>query len=306
MSEVEFREVTCKTALNRVQGMPFAWSLNPYRGCAHDCQYCYARGTHSYLDLNGSTQFSRVILVKTNLPEVLARELGRPRWRREEVAIGTATDPYQPIEGRWQLTRRALLQFVRYRSPASIVTKGTMIVRDLDVLQEMMDHSGVTVCVSLPTVDCDTWRRMEPGTAPPEQRLRILRRLVDGGIRAGVLMAPLLPGLSARPEEVERTVHAAADHGAQFIGSGLLHLDFGVRDHYLGFLAREYPELLATYDRLYGLASTRKYASRSYSNAVKRRVSEAKASYGYGDEEHRHVDPPRLDRQLELPVLTAG
>ncbi len=307
MDGVEFRAVTCQGALNRVSGMPFGWSLNPYRGCAHDCQYCYARGTHQFLNLNGSTQFSRVILVKTNVAEVLARELARPRWRREEVAVGTATDPYQPIEGQRRLTRRCLEVFARYRTPVSLVTKGPMVVRDLDVLQELTERAGVTICVSVPTVDEETWRRAEPGTAPPWQRLRILRRLVDAGVHAGVFMAPLLPGLSADREQIERTMHAAADHGAQFIGHGLLHLGPEVRDHYVGFLEREYPELLAGYERLYGKGVQRKYAVRKYSEAVALRVDEARRARGYDDHEHhREVRYSPFDRQLELPLIAAG
>jgi DNA repair photolyase len=302
MARVEYREMTCKSALNRVQGMPFCWSLNPFRGCVHHCRFCFASPTHRYFELAGAEDFFGIIFVKINLPEVLAEELSRRSWRREQVAVGTATDPYQPAEGRYRLTRRCLEAFARFRTPISLVTKGTMVVRDLDVLQEVTRRAGATVCFSVPTVDAEIWRRTELGTPPPWQRLRVMERLVTAGIRAGVLMAPLLPGLSANPDRIELTVRAAADHGARFIGSNLLHLDTGIRDYFLGFLEREYPELLDGYRRLYGT----KYAPKAYQMRVERRVQEAKAIAGYGDDHHRRVETPREPLQLALPLPAAS
>src|SRR5438874_6695643 len=147
--------------------MPFSWSLTPYRGCAHGCHYCFARSTHAFLELDADADFSTVLFAKTNLAEALERDLGRRGWKRELVAIGTATDPYQPIEGTHRLTRAALEILVRHRTPATIVTKGSMMVRDVDVLGELADVAGVTVCHSIPTVDEEIWRRTEPGTPPP-------------------------------------------------------------------------------------------------------------------------------------------
>lgn len=298
MRGVEYREIECRTALNRVRGMPFRWSLNPYRGCAHHCRYCFAVPTHRYFELDEAGAFFRVIFVKTNLPAVLAAELAGRGWRREEVALGTATDPYQPVEGRYRLTRRCLELFARYRTPVSLVTKGTMVLRDLDVLQELRQRAGVTVCFSVPTVDVDIWRRTELGAPPPWQRLRALERLVAAGIHAGVLMAPLLPGLSASAEQIERTVRAAAEHGARFIGSGLLHLEQGIRDEFLGFVRREYPELLEGYLRLYGA----KYAPRGYQERVERRVQAARAAVGSPADDHRRVTSPPAPEQLALPL----
>jgi DNA repair photolyase len=294
----EYREVTCRTGLNRVHGMPFRWSLNPYRGCVHRCQFCFASTTHQYLELGDSAAFFGIILVKTNLPEVLQEELGRRR-RRELVAVGTATDPYQPAEGRYRLTRRCLELFARFRTPVSLVTKGTLVLRDIDVLQDLDRRGGVTVCLSIPTVDAEIWRRTELGTPPPWQRLKVLERLVAAGLHAGVLLAPLLPGLSATPEQITRTVRAAAERGACFIGSNLLHLDAGIRDYFLGFLEREYPELLDGYRRLYRT----KYAPKAYQLCVERRIQEAKAMVGYGDDHHRRVETPREPLQLALPLL---
>lgn len=299
---IQYRETESSSGLNRVQGMPFRWSLNPYRGCVHSCHYCFARATHRYFDLNAGEDFTTIIFVKSNLPDVLAGELGRRTWKHEQVAVGTATDPYQPIEGRYRLTRRCLEQFARFRTPISLVTKGTMVVRDIDLLQELSRRAGATVCLSVPTVDREIWRSTEPGTPPPEQRLKALERLVGAGIRAGVLMAPLLPGLSATREQVERTVRAAADHGACFIGSGLLHLDPGIRDYFLGYLEEEHPELLDGYQRLYGA----KYASRQYAGGVDQMVREAKAIAGYGEDHHRLIEPPPQPRQLTLPLSTSA
>ncbi len=301
MVRPQYTEIRCKAALNRVQakGMPFRWSLNPYRGCVHHCRYCFASPTHYYLDLDGPADFFSIIFVKVNLPEVLAAELARRTWRREQVAVGTATDPYQPAEGRYRLTRRCLEAFARFRTPISLVTKGTMVLRDLDVLQELTQRAGATVCFSVPVVDAEIWRRTELGTPPPWQRLRVMERLVAAGIHAGVLMAPLLPGLSARPEQIAQTVRAAAGHGARFIGANLLHLDDGIRDVFLGFLEQEYPWLLDGYRRLYGT----KYAPKAYQLRVERRVQEAKVMAGYGEEHHRRIEPPAEPQQLALPLL---
>ncbi len=300
MARVQYRELTCKSALNQVAGMPFKWSLNPYRGCAHDCVYCYARSTHAYFDL-GLTDFARTLFVKTNVAERLQEELGRRSWCRETVAIGTVTDPYQPIEGRYRLTRKCLEVFSRFRTPISLVTKGTMVLRDLDVLQDLTARARAIVCFSVPTIDREIWRCTEPGTPRPEQRLRVMERLVAGGVWAGVLMAPLLPGLSADADQIERTVRAAAEHGARFIGSGVLYLDPTVRAYYDAFLARVYPDLLDGYQRLYGT----KYTPKRYQIRVERRVHEAKTLAGYRDAPRRWVEAP-IAKQLPLPLERSG
>ena len=295
---VEYREITCKSALNRVRGMPFAWSLNPYRGCAHGCHYCFARPTHRFFELGIGDDFTGIIYVKRNLAEVLAGELSRPGWRREQVALGTATDPYQPAEGRYRLTRAALEQFARFRTPVSLLTKNPLIVRDLDVLQDLDARAELSVAFSVPTVDREIWRRTEPGTAPPHQRLAAMRRLADAGINAGVLMAPLLPGLSADRAQVERTVRAAADHGARFVGSGLLNLSAELRDYYFDFLAAEYPSLLDGYRRLYG----EKYAPKRYRDRVSERVLELQRLAGIPERADRPRAVTPAVRQLGLPL----
>ena len=273
--EATYQEVRCRSALNRVKGMPFRWTLNPYRGCTHACHYCFARRYHQQFELGAGDEFSSVILVKVNLAVVLARELARPGWVRELVAVGTATDPYQPIEGEYQLTRRALEHLATARTPVGLVTKGPMVVRDIDVLQALGERARCTVYVSGPSVDEDAWRRLEPGTAHPLQRLRAIRRLRDAGIHAGVLMAPLVPGITTSRAALEATLRAISDHGAQFLGANLLRLEGGTRDHFLNVLRREYPHLSEGYERLY--ANGARTVPSDYAEAVKHSVSEMRA-----------------------------
>jgi DNA repair photolyase len=260
--EARYQEVQVRSGLTRAEGMPFRWALNPYRGCTHACEYCYARKYQRHLELGASDDFSSVILVKTNLPHVLHREVSRAGWTRESVAIGTATDPYQPIEGHYQLTRRCLEVLVAASTPFSIITKGPMIVRDIDVLKRAT--AGCRVYVSVPSVDEAAARRLEPGTAPPMQRLRAARQLVDAGIDARVLMMPLIPGITTAPPIVRRTLRAIADAGLRFAGTTVARFDDGVRGHFFAFLEREYPQLVDGYRRLY----VRSYASRGYADAI--------------------------------------
>ena len=270
-----YQEVTCRSALNRVQGMPFNWTLNPYRGCTHGCHYCFARRYQTQFELGPGDHFSSIIFVKTNLPEVLAREVDKPSWTRETVAVGTATDPYQPIEGHYKLTRRSLEVLLRARTPIGLVTKGPMVVRDTDLLAELGKVTGCTVCMSVPTVDDEAWRALEPGTAPPLQRLRAVRQLREAGVNAGVLMAPVVPGFTTQPARLEATVRAVAEHGAAFMGCNVLYLKGGTRDHFLGFLAKEFPQMLEGYNRLY----PRAYAPASYVAAVRATIDGLQQRY---------------------------
>ena len=268
--QARYQEVHVRSALARTEGMPFKWALNPYRGCTHACEYCYARKYQRHLELGTGDDFSSVIFVKRNLPEALGRELSRASWARETVAIGTATDPYQPIEGHYKLTRRCLEVLLRARTPFSIVTKGPMVVRDADLLVEASRHVECHVCLSVPSVDEDAWAKLEPGTAPPLQRLRAARQLVDAGIDASVLMMPLVPGITTTRPIVERTLRAIADMGVRVAGSGVAHLEDGVRQHFFRFLAREYPDLLEGYEKLY----QRAYAPRGYADKIRAMVGE--------------------------------
>jgi DNA repair photolyase len=271
-----YQEVTCRSALNRVQGMPFNWTLNPYRGCTHGCHYCFARRYHVQFEMDADDQFASVILVKHNIVEVLAREIDRPSWKREQVAFGTATDPYQPIEGHYKLTRRSLEALARGRTPIGLITKGPMIVRDIDVLLEHARAASSTVYMSVPTVDDDAWRILEPGTAHPLQRLRAVRELHDAGVNVGVLMAPIVPGFSSSRDKVERTVKAIADHGARFVGCNVMYLQDGTRTHFLKFIQREFPAMLPRYERLYA----KKYPAEEYRKQVQGMVRVLQQRYG--------------------------
>ena len=265
-----YQEVHVKSALTEAKGMPFRWALNPYRGCTHACEYCYARKYQRHLEL-GTDDFSTVILVKTNLAEVLEREVRRSSWTRESVAVGTATDPYQPIEGHYKLTRRSLEVMTAADTPFSIVTKGPMVVRDRDVLAQATARAGCSVYFSVPSVDEHAWRMLEPGTASPAQRLHAARVLLDAGIEVGILMMPLVPGLTTTRSSIERTVAAIVESGVRFVGSTVTRLDPGVREFFFAFLEREYPNLLEGYERLY----QRTGADRPYQAAVKARVTAA-------------------------------
>jgi DNA repair photolyase len=289
--EARYQEVKCRSALNRVEGMPFNWTLNPYRGCTHGCHYCFARRYHVQFEMNSSDEFASVILVKQNIAEVLARELDRPSWRREHVAVGTATDPYQPIEGHYKLTRRAIQALTRGRTPFGLITKGPMVVRDIDVLKEHARAAAATIYMSVPTVDEAAWRVLEPGTAHPLQRLRAVRDLVDAGVNAGVLMAPIVPGFSSSPAQLESTVKAIADHGARFVGCNVMYLQDGTRTHFMGFIAREFPAMTAGFEKLY----TKKYPPDAYRKEVQGMVKVLQSRYGLnGRESPPEPEPPEV------------
>ena len=281
--DTDYQEVTCRSALNRVKGMPFAWTLNPYRGCTHGCHYCFARRYQTHLELGSGDEFSSIILVKMNFANVLRRELARPAWRGELIGFGTATDPYQPIEGHYRLTRHTLEALVDHPSPVGLITKGPMVVRDVDLLVELSRRTACTVHMSVPTVDEEAWRTLEPGTAHPLQRLRAVRALADAGVEAGVLMAPVVPGLTSQPAKIERTIKAIADHGARFCGAVVMHLEGGTRDHFMRFLSQEFPDLAPRVDRLYA----GKYAPRRYRDQVHGVLELLRDRYGLDRERTR-------------------
>jgi DNA repair photolyase len=301
---VEYREEPCRGALNRVTGMSFRWSLNPYTGCAHRCTFCFVRAFELRADRPSDERYGRSIRVKTNVAEVLAKELARRSWQHELVAVGTATDPYQPAEGRFRLTRACLAELGRSRTPFHLITRGPMIVRDLDVLTEAATRAAVSITFSVPTLDPDVWRRTEPGTAPPHQRLRALKTLVDAGLDVGVGMAPILPGLSDRPEQLAAVVRAARDAGATGIWANLLYLRPGTREHFLANLARDWPELLPQYERLY---EGRAYLGKAEQKPVRDAVADLRARHDIRDRRVHKLEPiPVLEAdasQLSLSLL---
>src|SRR5258706_5768730 len=296
-----YQEVRCRSALNRVKGMPFEWTLNPYRGCPHGCHYCYAGRYHAQFELGADDEFASIIFVKTNFVEVLRAELDKPSWTDEYIAFGTATDCYQPIEGHYKLTRRSLEALSEHRNPVGIITKGPMIVRDRDVLSDLTRRTDCSVYISVPTVDEDAWRQLEPGTAHPLQRLKAVRQLVDAGIRTGVLMNPIVPGISSKPAILERTVKAIGDHGARFIGCTVMFLEGGTRDHFMPWLEQEYPQLVEGYTHLYA----RKYAPSDYRKEVSSVIGMLKAKYGLRSRADSDADAGRPEKEKagEPPAL---
>ncbi len=287
-------EVHAKSILNRVRGMGFRWSVNPYRGCAHGCPFCYARRTHWFLDQDGVGQWSTTIFVKVNAPEVLRAELSRPSWKRELVAVGTATDPYQPAEARYRLTRAVLEALAQHRTPVHLVTRSPLVLRDLDVLTELASTAGATVCVSVATLDVELARQLEPAVAAPHHRLRTVQRLSSAGIRAGVLLAPVLPGLTDRPDQLEAVIRAAADCGAHFVVHNVLNLGQVTRDAFFAFLRDRHPELLPTYESLY----PRRYAPSRYRREVDLHVERGKRRVRW--KAGFPLRPPRGPEQLAL------
>jgi DNA repair photolyase len=278
--------------------MGFRWSLNPYMGCVHRCTFCYVRGFERRADRPSDDRYGRSIRVKVNIAEVLARELARPGWKGESVAVGAATDPYQPAEGRYRLTRGCIRAFAAARNPFSIVTRGPLIVRDIDVLQAAASRAEVHVSFSVPTLDLEVWRRTEPGTAPPRQRLRALQRLVEAGIDAGVGMAPILPGISDHPAQLAEVVRAAREAGATGLWCNVLHLQPGTREHFLENLARDWPALLPRYEALYRGT----YLERRQAEPIRARVAALCAEHAIADRRARPLEPPPAPAQLALSM----
>jgi DNA repair photolyase len=296
---VEYREERCRSALNRVRGMPFAWSLNPYTGCAHRCTFCYVRAFELRADRPSDDRYGRSIRVKTNVAGVLARELARPSWRGDGIAIGAATDPYQPAEGRYRLTRACLEALAAASNPFSLITRGPLIVRDVDVLQEAARRAEVSIVFSVPTLDAAVWQTTEPGTAPPRQRLRALRVLIDAGVKAGVGLAPILPGLSDHPEQLAEVVKAAREAGATSVWANLLYLGPGTREHFLEALARDWPDELERYERLY---EGRAYLPRREVEPVREQVRALARRHGIRDRREAPLAPPPQPVQLTLTI----
>jgi DNA repair photolyase len=298
---VDYREEPCKGALNRVQGMGFDWSLNPYMGCVHRCTFCYVRAFERRAERPSDDRYGRSIRVKVNVVEVLRAELARASWDRETVAIGAATDPYQPAEGRYRLTRGCLEALADARNPLNIITRGPMIVRDVDVLVEAARRAKVSVTFSIPTLDEDVWRRTEPSTAHPRQRLRALKTLVDAGVRASVGMAPILPGITDGPSQLAEVVRAAREAGACGVWANLLFLRPGTREHFMDALAEDFPEEVDRYERLY---ARRAYLGKEQTKPVRDQVAALAREHGIRDRRRVRLEPepPVVAEQLALAV----
>jgi DNA repair photolyase len=273
-TDITFHEVRCKSALNRVPDaspVPFRWTINPYLGCTHGCVYCFARNTHTYLDLDAGRDFDTQIVVKINLGPVLRRELARPSWTREHVAMGTNTDPYQRAEGRYRLMPEVINALAHSGTPFSILTKGTLLSRDLPLLAEVGRQVKVGLSISLALLDPELHATLEPGTPTPQARLQLIRRIRAAGLPCGVLVAPILPYLTDSDERLEPLVNELAAAGATRISGIALHLRPGAREWFFGWLRREHPELVDRYEQLYARGA---YVPKAYATDLQRRFRE--------------------------------
>jgi DNA repair photolyase len=280
LSRLEFLPVLAQRVLNRIpqsSPAPFRWTINAYRGCSHACTYCFARPTHEYLDLNAGEDFDRKIVVKVNAVEVLRNELADPRWTRDGVAMGTNTDPYQRAEAKFRLTRGIIAALIEADTPFSILTKSPLVTRDLDLLRIAARRVDVSVSFSIGTLDEQVWRASEPGSPHPLRRVAAMRAMADAGIRTGALVAPILPGLSDRREQIRRTVDAVLDAGGRVIGSTPLYLRGATRDHFLTWLQGYDPKLHKRYLRAF--ASGRTKLGPEYHRWVREAVAEAIAAH---------------------------
>ncbi|WP_120005031.1 Rv2578c family radical SAM protein [Nesterenkonia muleiensis] len=289
---VTFHEVAAKTALNKVpaqSNMPFTWTINPMRGCLHQCRYCFARKTHEYLDLDSGRDFDTQIVVKTNVAEVLGAELAKPSWRREHVALGTNTDPYQRAEGRYRLMPGIIRALAESGTPFSILTKGPLLKRDLPLLKEAAQQVPVSVAVSLAIMDAELQQRVEPGTPDPRARLNLIKAITDAGLECNVLAMPILPWLTDSAEQLDALHGALAEAGAGWVTTGALHLRPGAREWFMQWLQAEYPALVPQYRRLYrgargGFTS---YASAEYKKWLGKQAAAARRRHGFVVREDR-------------------
>ncbi|MDP8956671.1 MAG: Rv2578c family radical SAM protein [Actinomycetota bacterium] len=279
---ITFYEVRAKSIINRVpeaSRVPFRWTINPYRGCSHSCNYCFARNTHTYLDFDFGEDFNSQIVVKVNAEERLRKELSAKSWKGEHIAMGTNVDPYQRAEGRYRLMRGIISALRDFENPFSILTKGSLILRDIDLLQQAAEVADVGTNVSVGFVDRDLWRAVEPGTPNPMKRLEVCKNLNEAGIPCGVLMAPILPFLTDSPSQLAATVKAIAESGATHVSPIVLHLRTGAREWFMKWLAENHPELMERYQRLYPRSA---YAPKAYQEEISGRVRELAQKFGVG------------------------
>ena len=307
---MEFLHVQARRVINEVpkaSHMPFRWTINAYRGCSHACRYCFARPTHEYLGMNSGDDFDRRIVVKVNAVERVRAELAPGRWAGEHIAMGTNTDPYQRCEGKYRLTQGIIGALAVAANPFSVLTKSTLILRDLDLLADAARRTDVRANFSIGTLDEEAWRLTEPGTPHPLRRVEAVAKLNDAGVPCGVLVAPVLPGISDRPEQLEAVVRACVEAGARSISPILLHLRPGVREHYLSWLSEARPDLVehyrAAYPRSYAPAGTQDRLSETVRQLVERhggRAARASQSRDVPPKPRRSAAPDA--RQLAFPL----
>jgi DNA repair photolyase len=302
--DMRFYEVHAKSALNRVperSPMPFRWTVNPYRGCSHACVYCFARPTHTYLGFDAGRDFEREIVVKVNAPEVLRRELGRPSWKREHVALGTNSDPYQWVEARYRLMPEIWEALGDSGTQCSVLTKSPLVLRDIDILSRLAGEGLFSAALSVPTLDQKAWRATEPHTPHPRARLEAVAELNRAGIPTSVLVAPLMPGINDDPKQVERILELATEAGARSITPIALHLRPGVRAVFMDWLEAQRPDLVERYAELYGRGSYAPREERSRLAGLVRRPSGATGPVRFRGRRPATRSPPPRRASVEAP-----
>ncbi|MEO5992407.1 MAG: Rv2578c family radical SAM protein [Arthrobacter sp.] len=308
---VTFHEVTAKSVLNKVAAgsrMPFEWTINPYRGCSHACVYCFARKSHTYLDFDAGLDFDSQVVVKINAAEVLRRELAKPSWARQHVALGTNTDPYQRAEGRYRLMPGIIGALADSGTPLSILTKGTLLARDIPLLKHAAAQVPVGVGISLAMTDERLAEAVEPGTPGPRARLKLITRLREAGLPCGVMAMPILPWLSDSDEALDSLFASLASAGATGVTAGALYLKPGTREWFMQWVAKEHPQLAGRYRRLYGTGS---YAAKEYRDWLSGRIRYFKARHGFSGSQgfsHRDLndDPGSRDPRDEEAQYPEG
>ena len=273
MATALVEEIRPKSVLNQVQNeiFNFRWTINPYRGCQHSCVYCFARNTHSYYGYNTGDDFNNRVVVKMDAESVLRKELQRPSWKRELVLLGASVDPWQPLEAKYKITRGILRALRDFSNPLAILTKSTLILRDRDYLADLAQVAPVRVNFSVGTLDETVWKTAEPGTPHPMKRIEVMGRLVEAGVPAGVMLAPVMPGLSDSDESIEGVIRAVAEHGGQWVNPVVLHLRPGTKEWFTPWLEEMFPDLLASYRMLY--PGTYAYAPQEFQERITARVA---------------------------------
>jgi DNA repair photolyase len=302
--DTRFYEVNARSAINEVpkrSRMPFRYTINPYRGCSHGCIYCFARPTHTYLDLNAREDFEREIVVKVNVPELLRAELGRPSWKGDHVALGTNTDPYQWVEGRYRLTEGIWEAMRDFSNPCSVLTKSPLLLRDKALMRELAERTDFVANLSIPTLEEKAWRATEPHTPHPRKRIEAVAELVKAGIPTGVLIAPLMPGINDSPEQVEELLGLVGEAGARSVGGVALHLRGEVKDIWFDWLRQYRPDLVPRYEELYARGA---YMQRAESDRLSGMVREGRRTRDIGGTRGRMRS--RRETEAKRPTATAS
>lgn len=299
MATAVVEEIEPASIINRVPTdmFNFRWTINPYRGCQHSCVYCFARKTHAYFGYNTGDDFNNRVVVKLDAEAKLRQELRRPSWKKELILLGASVDPWQPLEAKYQVTRGILRALRDFANPLAVLTKSTLILRDTDLLADLAKVALVRVNFSVGTLDEEVWKLAEPGTPKPIKRIEAMGRLVQAGVPAGIMLAPVMPGLTDSDQSIEEVIQAAAEHGAQFLAPVVLHLRPGTKEWFMPWLREMYPGLLSAYAKLY----PRRYAytPEEYQERVYQRVHYFMQKWGV-PRQYRLADVPK--GQLALPL----